>query len=68
MPLNPMALHGLLQGLLSFFKVDVVAAVVVKSSIFWDITLHSPSKDSRHFREICHLHLRIGEEVKKEPS
>jgi hypothetical protein len=32
--------------------------VVMKSSVFWNITLCSPLKVNRRFRRICHLHLQ----------
>jgi hypothetical protein len=32
--------------------------VLMKSSIFWDITPYSPSKVSRRFERTCRLHLQ----------
>jgi hypothetical protein len=43
---------------------EVLTAVVMKSSIFWDITMCSPLKVNRRFGRICRLHLegrRIGQ-------
>jgi hypothetical protein len=38
--------------------IEVLTAVVVKSSIFWDIMLCSPLKLNRRFGGTCHLHLQ----------
>jgi hypothetical protein len=35
-----------------------LTAVVVKSSVFWDITLCSPLKVNRRFGGTCHVHLQ----------
>jgi hypothetical protein len=37
---------------------EVLTAVVLKSSFFWDITSCSPLKVNRHFGGTCHLHLQ----------
>jgi hypothetical protein len=37
----------------------VLTAVVMKSSIFWDITLCSPLKVNRHFGGTYRLHLQV---------
>jgi hypothetical protein len=37
---------------------EVLTAVIMKSSIFWDITLCSPLKDNRCFGGTCRLHLQ----------
>jgi hypothetical protein len=42
----------------------ILTAVVMKSSILWDITLRSPLKVNQRFGGTCHLHLqgrRIGQ-------
>jgi hypothetical protein len=39
---------------------EVLTAVVMKSSIFWDIKPCSLLKFNRHFRGICSLHLQGG--------
>jgi hypothetical protein len=52
----------------SLVKFEVVTAVVMESSTFWDITPCSPLKVNRRFREICRLHLqgrRISHERNK---
>jgi hypothetical protein len=37
---------------------EVLTAVVIKSYIFWDMTLCSPLKVNLHFGVACHLHLQ----------
>jgi hypothetical protein len=37
---------------------DVFTAVIMKSSVFWDITLCSPLKVNRRFGETYRLHLQ----------
>jgi hypothetical protein len=37
---------------------DVIIAVVMKSSIFWDITQSNPLKANRRFGEACNPHLQ----------
>jgi hypothetical protein len=37
------------------YSIEVVTPVVMKSTIFWDITPCSPLKVGRHFGEICRL-------------
>jgi hypothetical protein len=39
-------------------RFEVLTAVVMKSSVFWDITTCSPLKVSRRFGGTCNLHLR----------
>jgi hypothetical protein len=39
---------------------EVITAVVIKSSSFWDITPCSPLKVNRHFGGTCRLHLQGG--------
>jgi hypothetical protein len=57
-------LHVSVRGLridtsLSFVAFEVLRAVVVKSTIFWDITLCSPLSDNRRLEgAACHLLLR----------
>jgi hypothetical protein len=44
---------------------EVLTAVVMKSSIFWDITLCSPLKVNQRLGGTCHLHVqdrRISQE------
>jgi hypothetical protein len=44
-----------------FFVVsEVLTAMVMKSSIFWDITPCSPLKINRSFEGKCRLHLQIS--------
>jgi hypothetical protein len=43
---------------LSCSECDVLTAVVMKSSVFWDITRCSLLKVKRHFGETCHFHLQ----------
>jgi hypothetical protein len=38
--------------------IEVRTVVVMNGSVFWDITLHSPLKVSRHFGRTCQLHLQ----------
>jgi hypothetical protein len=45
----------------------VLAAVAMKSSIFWDIAPCSPLKVSRHFEGTSHLHL-IGRRINSRPE
>jgi hypothetical protein len=40
----------------TFVGFEVVTPVVINSSIFWDITPHSPLRVNRHFRGTCRLH------------
>jgi hypothetical protein len=50
---------------------EVLAAVVIKSSILWDITPCSPLKVNRRFGETYRLHLlgrRISQTRKKQKS
>jgi hypothetical protein len=42
----------------NYIRLVVLTAVVVKSSIFWDITPYSPSNVNRHFGGTCCLHLQ----------
>jgi hypothetical protein len=42
----------------SFLGFKGLTAVVMKSSIFWDITLCSPLKVTWYFGGTCHLHLQ----------
>jgi hypothetical protein len=42
--------------------IEVLTAVVMKCSIFWDITLCSQLKVNRRFGEICHFHVQ-GQKV-----
>jgi hypothetical protein len=37
---------------------EVLTAVVMKSTIFWDVTLHSPLKVNRRLGETCWHHLQ----------
>jgi hypothetical protein len=37
---------------------EVPMAVVMKSSIFWDIMPHTPFKVNRRFRGTCRLHFQ----------
>jgi hypothetical protein len=37
---------------------EVLTAVLMKSTIFWDITPCSPLKDNRHFEGTCRLYLQ----------
>jgi hypothetical protein len=39
-------------------KFDVLTAVVMKSSVFWDITPYSLLKINQHLRGICYLYLQ----------
>jgi hypothetical protein len=48
---------------------EVLTAVIMKSFVFWHITLCSPLKVNRLFGETCRLHLfRVEEQVKQETS
>jgi hypothetical protein len=38
-------------------RYEVLTAVIMKSSIFWDITLYSSLKFNRRFGGTCRLHL-----------
>jgi hypothetical protein len=42
--------------------------VVLKSSIFWDITPRNPLKVNRRFGGICGLYLTVQERAKQEAS
>jgi hypothetical protein len=42
----------------SYVRFEILKAVVMKSSIFWDITPCSPLKTNRRFRGTCRLHLQ----------
>jgi hypothetical protein len=39
---------------------EVIIAVVMKSSVFWDITPYSPLKVNRRFRGTYWIHLQGG--------
>jgi hypothetical protein len=43
---------------------EVLTAVIIKSSIFWDITPYSPLKVNRCFGGICHLYFQ-GQRISK---
>jgi hypothetical protein len=48
---------------------EVLTAVAMKNSVFWDITPCSLSKANKTFREMCRLHLqsqRVSQAEKKE--
>jgi hypothetical protein len=51
--LNPELKYQLL-----FIVFEVLTAVIMKSSIFWTITLCSLVKVNQHFRGTCYLHLQ----------
>jgi hypothetical protein len=40
------------------FGFEILTAVTLESSIFWDITPCSPAKVNRRFGGICHLHFQ----------
>jgi hypothetical protein len=42
-----------------YVGVEAVTAVIMKSYIFWDITLSSPLKLSQRFGRICRLLLQV---------
>jgi hypothetical protein len=46
-------------GQLYLLGFEVVTAVVMKSSIFWDITPYSPLKVSHRFGGIFRLHIQL---------
>jgi hypothetical protein len=52
--------YSIQESVIWFFFVgfEVLTAVVMKSSIFWDITSCSPLKVNRCFGESCSLHLQ----------
>jgi hypothetical protein len=43
---------------LGFEVLTALTAVVMKSSVVWDITLRSPLKVNRRFGGTCHLHFQ----------
>jgi hypothetical protein len=45
-------------GIFYFVGFEVLTAVVMSNSIFWDITPCSPLKDNRRLGGTCHIHLR----------
>jgi hypothetical protein len=50
---------------------EVLTAVVMKTSTFWDITPCNPLKVNRRFGETCHVHLqgrRISQERNERES
>jgi hypothetical protein len=51
-------LEGLRRFTIHFIGFEVLAAVVMKNSIFWDVTPCSPLKVSRRFGGTYHLHLQ----------
>jgi hypothetical protein len=44
---------------------EVLTAVVMKNSVFWDLTLCSPFKVNQHFGRTCRLHLQ-GRRISQE--
>jgi hypothetical protein len=63
-PSKSLAIHHSLMSYISTLcgldtddvRFDVLTAVVIKSSVFWDITLCSPLKFNRRFGGTCRLH------------
>jgi hypothetical protein len=51
-------LEGLRKISVRFVGFEVLTAVVRKSSIFWDVTPHSPLKVGCRFGGTCLLHLQ----------
>jgi hypothetical protein len=49
---------NLTASVLRFVGSEVLTAVVMKSSMFWDITPCSQLKVNRRFTGTCHLHLQ----------
>jgi hypothetical protein len=71
------ALHGqcgrakllkwILSGVNNFFlRFEVLTAIVMKSSIFWDITPCSPLKVNRSFRGKCRFHFQNRSQARNE--
>jgi hypothetical protein len=52
--------HASNKIVLKYFQYEVLTAVAMKSSIFWDITPCSPKKVNRRFEGIYRLHVQGG--------
>jgi hypothetical protein len=39
-------------------KIEVFTAAIMRSSVFWDMMMHSPLKVNRCFKRTCRLHLQ----------
>jgi hypothetical protein len=52
----------------NYVAFEVLATVVLKSSIFWDIMQRIPSKVNRRFEGKCGLHLTVQELAKRDAS
>jgi hypothetical protein len=50
----------------STVRFRALTAVVMKSSIFWDIMMSSPARVNYHFWEIYYLHLQVWRVARKE--
>jgi hypothetical protein len=55
------------QNMSSYIGSEVLTTVIVKSSVFWDITPCSPSKVNRSFGGTCRLHLQ-GRKINQRES
>jgi hypothetical protein len=53
-------LEGLRKITIYFVGFEVLIAVVMKNSIFWNVMPRSPSKVSRHFGGTCHAGFVLG--------
>jgi hypothetical protein len=45
-------------GIIHPVGLEVLMTIVMKNSVFWDITPYSPLKVNRHFGGMCILHLK----------
>jgi hypothetical protein len=45
-------------NIIDYFRIEVLTAVVMKSTVFWGITLCNPLKANRRFGGTCRLHIQ----------